>query len=321
MRKLILITCAATAAFLVNACAPVDNKPAANYANTGNANANSNAAQPVAAAPTAAALLALENKAFEAWKSKDGKHFEGFLTTNFVSFEGGKRATKAEQVKMISEGNCDVKNLALSDEKMTPVGPDAAVLTVKATADATCDGQKLPSPMLSTTLYVREGNDWKAAYHNQVAIIDPKAPPPPPAKPIAAKPADTKPADAKPIDALTDTLMAVEKKGWEAWKVQDAKVLQETTTAGFGFVDPTGKMTSPQAEVIKMWTTAKCEIKSAGPADGMATSISPTVAILTYRGNAEGTCDGQKLENSWNTTIFLKEGDAWKAAYIFQTLA
>jgi hypothetical protein len=47
--------------------------------------------------------------------------------------------------------------------------------------------------------------------------------------------------------------------------------------------------------------------------------ISKDAAILTVKGTATGTCGDMKLEPLWNTTVFVKEGDAWKAAYIYET--
>ncbi len=317
MKTITLVILTAVAAISLAACGyPADNKPTANNANT---NANTNAAKPTASAPTKEALVALENKAVEAWKTNNVAFWEGFLADNYVGVDNGKRLNKAESIKMISM-KCDIKSAAISDEKMTMVGPDAVVLTTKSTTDGTCEGQKVPSPTTAATLYVRSGTEWKAAYHNEVPIVDPKAAP---AKKEEAKKEaapDAKPAEAKP-DALTDALLAVEKKGWDGWKARDAKALGEVIAKDIAFVDIFGTVTTGSEATIKGWTEPKCEIKSAGPSDAVGSSISPTVGILTYKGNAEGTCEGQKLENLWGTTIFVKEGEAWKAAYIFETPA
>ncbi len=300
------------AAVFFAACgAPADNKPANNPAN----NTNANTAKPVVSAPTKEALVALENKAFEAWKSGDSKFWDGFLADNYVGFAEGKRAGKADEIKSLTGTKCNIKSFALSDEKITSLGADAAILTAKSTADGTCADQKLPSPTISCTLYVRSGDAWKAAYHNETLIVDPKSP-----SPAAAKKADVKKDDAKP-DALTDTLMVIEKAGWDAWKSRDPKKLEEVVGKEIAFVDVMGNFAATKADAIKAWTEPKCEIKSAGPSGGMATSISPVLAILTYRGDAEGTCDGAKLGPLWGTTFFLKEGEAWKPVYIFEAPA
>lgn len=308
MRRTIVFVFTMCAAFLVGSCGGT--MAPANNAGNANANANTNSSKPVAAAPTKEALFALENKAFEAWSKKDGKFFEGFLTDNFVMFTPGGRADKAAAIKEISESKCEVKSQSLSDEQMTPIGSDVVVLTAKATADYTCDGKKGPSPVWSSSIYVRSGDAWKAAYHNENPIPDPNAkaeapkPPPPPAKAAAE--------EAKP-DALTETLLAIEKKNWEAWKAGDAKPLEENLSKDFLYVSAQGRMN--KAETIKAWAESKCDVKSYSLTDGKSVSLNATTALLTFRGNASGTCDGQPIHDLWGTTLFVKEGDIWKPVF------
>lgn len=334
MRRLLTIAFVAIAAIAYSGC-----QPAANT-NTAPPTANANTGKPAAAAPTTDALVALDTKAWEAWKNKDGKFFEGFISDNFVGFgDDGKRPSRAEVIKMITENKCEVKSFALSDGHVTMVGADVAVLTSKATSDATCEGKKMPSPVTTATVFVRSGDTWKAAYHNEVAVMDPKdmkaddkKMPPPPAKDdkkaddmkAEDKKADDMKAEtnsaAKPAsDALTDAILAVEKSGWEAWKGRDAKKLEEITNRDIAFVDIFGKATFGQADVVKGWTEGKCEIKAVDVTDAKAMSISADAAILTYKGHAEGTCDGQPLMDLWGTTVAVKDGANWKAVYIFET--
>ncbi len=40
--------------------------------------------------------------------------------------------------------------------------------------------------------------------------------------------------------------------------------------------------------------------------------ISPTVGILTFKGGADGTCYGQTIGPIWGTSIYVRDGDAWK---------
>jgi ketosteroid isomerase-like protein len=321
MKVLMKIALLAIAALGAAACTETT-KPAANgntVANTNtNTNANSAAAKPPA---TKEALVALEKKAFDAWKTHDGKFFEGFLTSNFVMYgQNGKILDKAAMVKEISESKCDTKDVQFttSDEHLTPVGQDVAVLTMKVTADITCDGKKAPSPVTSASVYVREGSEWKGAYHNEVAIVDPKTFKPPAAAPAAKddKKADTE--TAKAADPLTDALLALEKSGWEAWKARDGKKLDEITGKDLTFVDLFGKVTTSKADVIKGWTSEDCTIKSVDVTNAKAVSLTPDVALLTYRGHADGTCGGSPVYDLWGTTVAMKEGNAWKVVYIFE---
>lgn len=329
MKKLMTTLGVACAAFLLFGCgAPAGNS----VMNSGNANANANA-KSAAAPPTVAALFALEKGAFEAWAKKDGKFFQDLLADNFVGFEGGRRATKAQEVKMISDGQCEFKSQSLSDEKMTMVGPDAAVLVAKATVDGTCGGEKLPPVMTTATLFVRSGETWKAAFHSGTMVIDPKNPPPPPAPAKEVKPkkeaansnSDTVAAEpVKPVAGPnTEALSKAHQGGWEAFKTKDAKWFSDHLASTFALVDPIGTYYPTKADAVKQWTeTMKCEgVSKVDVSDGVATTISPTIEVLTITGNADGTCDGQKLGKMWQTAIYLKEGDAWKLGFMIEAPA
>src|SRR5690242_17152010 len=141
MRRLITWTLLSVAAAAFMACAPPA-PPATNATNATNANAaNTNANTNVAANPSGGAskdaLLALEKQAMEAWKNKDSKFFDGFLAANFMMMENGRHVDKAAVVKMIGEHKCEVKSSSLSDEQVTQVSPEVAVLTTKLTQDMT----------------------------------------------------------------------------------------------------------------------------------------------------------------------------------------
>jgi hypothetical protein len=44
--------------------------------------------------------------------------------------------------------------------------------------------------------------------------------------------------------------------------------------------------------------------------------LSPTAGILTFKGTADGTCYGQKVNSViWGTSIYVKDGDARKWAF------
>jgi ketosteroid isomerase-like protein len=126
-----------------------------------------------------------------------------------------------------------------------------------------------------------------------------------------------------PASAITEALVKSHTSGWEAWKAKDAKKLTEITTSTLSVVDPLGNWHSGQANVVKRWTeTMKCEgINNVKVSDGFASGLSPTVEILTLKGTADGTCDGQKNGTLNQTAIYVKEGDTWKLAFMFESPA
>lgn len=325
----------AVAAMLAACGGTAENKPA-----NANANANANATKPVAAAPTKEALLDMDKKATEAWIKGDATYFEGMLSDKFVSYNNGERYDKAAEIAMIKGVKCDFKSWSLDDAQMSKINDDTYVVVYKNTSDGSCTWEgkteKMPSPVRAATVWVRNGDKWQGAYHSETMIIDPKAPPPPAAKKEEPKKDDAKKEEPKKDDAKADTaakpakptpsanteaLVKAHQAGWEAFKAKDAKYFESTLASSFSFVDPMGGYVGTKADAIKAWTeTMKCEgITKVSVTDGFATAISPTVEILTLKGSADGKCDGQPNGDLYQSAVYVKEGDAWKLAFMFES--
>ncbi len=323
------------AACLFAACpAPDSNAPA----NTENANT----AEPAAAAPTKEELFTLEKSAYEAWKNKDAKFWDTFLSDKFVGYGQSGKLDKASASKEYTGAECDVKSFSLSDENMKALGNDAAFITYKTTIDGTCGGQKLPANSYAVGVYVREGDKWKGAFHAEAPIVDPKAAEKPAepataeAKKEEAKPADAttaeakkeeaKPADAKPDaaadtkpDAATEALFAVEKKAWEDWKAGNAKGLDEFAGKEMLSLSPTDGWTARDV-TLKRWAEP-CEIKSVSLTDPASVAFGSDFALLTFKSEVDGKCGGQTVPAEWGATIYAKEDGVWKAVMTFGTPA
>jgi hypothetical protein len=305
-------------------------------ANTGANNANTNTTKPVAAAPTADALMALDKQANEAYVKGDSKFFEGMLSDKFVILtDDGQRMDKAATVKMIASVKCDIKSMDLTEPAMSMIDRDTYALSYKATWDGTCNGPdgkraKVPSPIRSASIWVRNGDKWLAVFHGENLIVDPKnpvTPAAPPKKEEAKKDDKTAansntaantaaPAKATP-DANTGALVKVELALWEAWKEHDAKKLDALMARDVSFVNIFGTYLGTKADAMKDWTGAGCQVKGVSVTDGFATALSPTVEMLTRKGTADGTCGGQNVGGTdiWGVSIYVKEGDAWKFAF------
>ena len=115
-------------------------------------------------------------------------------------------------------------------------------------------------------------------------------------------------------------MVAIETSIWEGWKDRDAKTLGELTAGDLAFVDIFGNVSSGKAETIKFWTEHQCDVRSVRVADGARTSLSPTVGILTFKGILEGTCGGQSFPLIHGTSVYTKDGDAWKLAFTLNHL-
>ena len=308
MRTITYWIVACIAAVTLAACgAPASNAPA-NKSNA--ANSNSNTANPVAAAPTKDALMAIEKSGWEAWKTRDAKWTEDNYSDKGFNLSSTGRMDKAAMIKAMATIKCDVKSYSLSDDKMQMAGPDVAILTFKSAQDATCDGKKSPANVWSASVYVREGDKWKAAFYAEAPVVDPKAAP---AKPTVvqfpAKP--TKPADAQP-DPATDALMAVETKAWEAWKNKDAKDLDDFAAKDMIALSSTEGWTD-RAATLKRWSDPICDIKSVKLTDGASVAYNSDYAMLTSKATVDGKCAGENVPTEWTATLYGKENGVWKA--------
>ena len=326
MKKVSLCVLAVAAGIALAGCGSAESNTSTPAVNTAAANTSPSPLGP----PTVEELKALEVKAFEAYKNKDVKFFETFLALNYVSMENGKLVDRAEVIKRIGENKDDIKGFTFSGEKVTKLGAATALLTMKAAAEGLKPGgNKLPN-VISATLFVRQGADWRAAWHGEVPVIDPKdleAPAkaavtaPDYSSPVArnivlARMTDTSSSGAKPAaNAETASLAAIEQSVWEAWMKRDAKRLEELTAADLAFVNIFGGYFTTRADTLKDWTEHKCEIKSVKSSDATSVAVTGDTSILFHKGTADGTCMGQKIGSVFGTSIYIKDGTTWKLAF------
>lgn len=297
-------------------------------------NAGTEAARPVAQAPTVEVLLALEREANAAYFQGDAAFFARLLNDPFVMLgPGGERMDKAATTGMVASGRCDVQDgWTLDEPRLAKIDADTYVLSYRGTFDGTCTREgktgKAPSPVRAATVWVRSGDNWRAAFHGENPIFDPRATQAPPAATAAGKEAPSPDAEvamdartaAPAVDPATAAMVAIETAVWEAWKARDAKVLAELTASDLAFVDIFGNVTSGKAETLRFWTEHSCDVESTRVADATGTALSATVAILTFKGVLAGTCGGQQFPLIHGTSVYTREGDAWKLAFTLNHL-
>ncbi len=256
------------------------------------------------------ALLALEMSAYAAWKSKDAQFWDTFLSDKFVGWGRSGKLDKASAKREYTGADCRIKRYVLSEARVSPRGKQAALITYKATVDGACGGKKIPVNSWVAGVYVRDGGQWKAAFHSQAAVVNPELPSVKPVDEDGAAGGDT--AKSAVPDAGTGVLLAIEVAVWDAWKDQDAKRISDLMAEDISFINIFGIYLTNKAEGLKNWSGAGCDVKSVDITDAAATMLSPTVGILTFKASADGTCFGQKVAPVWGSSIYVKYGDSWK---------
>ena len=314
-----------TAAVVFSAsAATLDNAPAK----------STNVAKPATAAPTTDELVALERKANEVYIKGDGKLLESLLSDKLVMQKGGSRLSKTDVLRMISGVKCEVKEgWTLTGPQVLKIDNDAYVLTYKSNRKRGCPAdftaEKMRDPVRAATVWVRNGNAWQVAFHGENLIVGPKAAPADNKKEMsesngAATNADAAgvPASAKAAaDPITVMLMTAENFVWEAWMTHDANRSRDLTAKDIAFVDLFGTFFANKAATIRDWTSALCEVKSFTLTNGVGTSVSPTIGILTLTGTVVGTCGGQDISGQkvYANSVYVKDGSGWKWVFGFNS--
>jgi hypothetical protein len=81
-----------------------------------------------------------------------------------IDVSGIKRTSPASTARYVV--GCQTASYALSGLRIAHVGA-TAILSYKATVDATCWGQKAPSPLYVLTVYSQDGDSWLPIAHSE----------------------------------------------------------------------------------------------------------------------------------------------------------
>ncbi|MCO6509754.1 MAG: nuclear transport factor 2 family protein [Aridibacter famidurans] len=278
--------------------------------NTGEANNANNAASP-SGEDASAAVIELEKKAHEAWKSKDGKFFEGMLADDFMGVVGGNIVDKAGLVKQISESPCTVASAELSDPKTVKLTDNAMLVTHKVSFDYSCEGKKVKSPEYAASVYVKEGDAWKGAYHQSLTAANAEGELESSPDTAALKGTD---------DDNTQALQELENEAWEAWSKGDTKWFEEHMASNALHISPDG-VTGRDA-MIKALGEMNCEVEEYQLRAFTGTKLAENVHLLMYAGEQEAKCgDTQLPPTVIGSTVAVKDGDKWKLYFHVETPA
>ena len=121
-----------------------------------------------------AEIVALEKRAFEAWKNKDKKFFEEHMWEDGQYLDQNGVGGKAQYVQVIIDNNCTVNSYSLDKTKVTMLSKDAALLTYIYKYDIVCGGKPEAGLLWSSTAYVKRGGKWLIAFHQEIPAAQAK---------------------------------------------------------------------------------------------------------------------------------------------------
>jgi len=114
-------------------------------------------------------LVKLEKQSWEAWKNRDGKFFEGFLSDDHVEVGFSGVASKKEVVQVVGSPVCNVKSYELDQFEMKLLDKNTALLTYREAQDTMCH-KVVPSPCWVSSLYMKRGDRWLNVLYQQSQI-------------------------------------------------------------------------------------------------------------------------------------------------------
>ena len=116
-------------------------------------------------------LVKLEKQSWEAWKNRDGKFFQEFLSDNHVEVGFGGVANKQEVVDFVASPICTVKSYRLDQFVLKMLDPNTALLTYREAQDTVCH-KPVPSPCWVSSLYMKRGDRWLNVLYQQTQIAN-----------------------------------------------------------------------------------------------------------------------------------------------------
>jgi len=120
-----------------------------------------------ASGPVRETIIALERSAWEAWKRKDASWFRNNLLPDAAYPSGTGVSSREEIARGIETDTCKVDGYVLRNEQVRSLSPDVALLTLRANSDVTCGDRSIHADAWSSTLFVRSGDSWKVAFHQE----------------------------------------------------------------------------------------------------------------------------------------------------------
>jgi hypothetical protein len=111
------------------------------------------------------AITDLEKSAWEAYKNKRADAFKALMSKDYYGvYAEGVKNLDAEVADMAKS---DLREYSFADMKVVFPRPKLAVVTYKATVQATSDGKDISGTYNSGSIWVEKGKKWIGVFHSE----------------------------------------------------------------------------------------------------------------------------------------------------------
>ena len=132
--------------------------------------------QPAAAPARSAAdtaIIANENKVADALMKKDKAGFSALVAADAWSIDGNGFMKASELAAALDQ--LVIKSYKISDEKVSWVDPNTAIVAYKWTGSGSFGGQAFPPVVYASTVWTKKGDKWVAVFHQETEAAKPAA--------------------------------------------------------------------------------------------------------------------------------------------------
>jgi hypothetical protein len=125
-------------------------------------------------------LIANENKVNDAVAKGDKAAFTALVAPDAWSIDSMGLMKVADFAAVLDQ--VKIKTWKISDEKVSWVDQNTAIVTYKWTGSGTFQGQPVPGVVYTSTVWAKKGDKWLAVFHQESEAAKTTAPPKPAAK-------------------------------------------------------------------------------------------------------------------------------------------
>jgi hypothetical protein len=126
------------------------------------------------------ALIANENKVADALMKKDRGAFSALVSANGWSIDGNGFMKTSDFTAALDQ--LVIKSYKISEERVSWVDPNTAIVAYKWTGSGTFNGQPFPPIVYASTVWTKKSDQWVAVFHQESEAVKPAAPKPAPKK-------------------------------------------------------------------------------------------------------------------------------------------
>jgi hypothetical protein len=110
-------------------------------------------------------IVAMEKKAWQSFKDRQGDAFKGLMASGYVSvYPDGIKDINGELADMKS---VELRSFDLTDTKVTHPSADIAILTYKSNAQVSAAGKDLSGTYNCGSVYLKQNGKWLGIFHTE----------------------------------------------------------------------------------------------------------------------------------------------------------